>query len=186
MPQHGRTLPSRHRTLLAVTAFQAVAAVFFLVDVVVDLGEQDGRSFHTPLEGLVVLALWSGTFLGLREYLRLRQEARHMQDRLRVASGAFLDLLEDSFGRWGLTPSERDVALLTVKGLSVSEIAALRATREGTVKAQGAAIYRKAGVSGRAQLISYFVEDLMSGLVLEPQLDTAAARRDVALQHGRP
>ena len=44
------------------------------------------------------------------------------------------------------------MALLALKGLTIGEIAALRATREGTVKAQCAAIYRKAGVSGRPQL----------------------------------
>ena len=32
---------------------------------------------------------------------------------------------------------------------------------EGTVKAQTNAIYRKAGVSGRSQLLSLFIEDLM-------------------------
>jgi DNA-binding CsgD family transcriptional regulator len=91
-----------------------------------------------------------------------------MESRLRAASGAFLELLEESFARWGLTPSERDVALLAVKGLPISEIARLRRTRNSTVKAQCAAVYRKAGVNNRAQLLSLFVEELMAGIVLEP------------------
>jgi len=37
----------------------------------------------------------------------------------------------------------------------------MRNTAEGTVKAQTNAIYRKAGVSGRPQLLSLFIEDLM-------------------------
>jgi DNA-binding CsgD family transcriptional regulator len=53
------------------------------------------------------------------------------------------------------------VALFAIKGLSTQEIAVLRATSEGTVKAQTNAIYRKAGVSGRSQLLSVFIEDLM-------------------------
>ena len=60
-----------------------------------------------------------------------------------------------------LTPSERDVALFAIKGMSTAEIASLRSTSEGTVKAQTNAIYRKAGVSGRSQLLSLFIEDLM-------------------------
>ncbi|HLS58150.1 MAG TPA: helix-turn-helix transcriptional regulator, partial [Paracoccaceae bacterium] len=60
-----------------------------------------------------------------------------------------------------LTPSERDVAWFTLKGLSIAEIARMRQTSEGTVKAQSNAIYRKAGVSGRAQLLSLFIEDLI-------------------------
>ena len=83
------------------------------------------------------------------------------QERLRRASGAFLDLLEERFAEWVLTPAERDVALFAIKGMSTAEISVLRATSEGTVKAQTNAIYRKAGVSGRSQLLSLFIDDLM-------------------------
>ena len=72
-----------------------------------------------------------------------------------------MELLEDRFDEWGLTPAERDVALFTIKGLSVSDIAELRATSEGTVKAQSAGIYRKAGVNNRTQLVSLFIDDLL-------------------------
>ena len=77
-----------------------------------------------------------------------------------------MQLVEEYFEQWGLTPSEKDVALLAIKGLSISEIARVRETKDGTIKAQSNAIYRKAGVSGRSQLLSLFIEELMSdGLV---------------------
>ncbi|SIO31812.1 regulatory protein, luxR family [Vannielia litorea] len=66
-------------------------------------------------------------------------------------------------GAGRLTPAERDVALFAMKGVSTAEIAVLRNTSEGTVKARTAAIYRKAGVTGRPQLMSHFIEDLMGG-----------------------
>jgi transcriptional regulator, LuxR family len=73
------------------------------------------------------------------------------------------------------------VALFAIKGLSISEIAALRETAEGTVKAQSAAIYRKAGVNGRGALLSLFVEDMMDqraeGQVPEPPQITQALKR---------
>lgn len=72
-----------------------------------------------------------------------------------------MDLLDERFSEWGLTKAEADVALFAIKGLSTAEIAGLRQTSEGTVKAQTNAIYRKAGVSGRSQLLSLFIEDLM-------------------------
>jgi hypothetical protein len=53
------------------------------------------------------------------------------------------------------------VALFAIKGMSTAEISVLRTTSEGTVKAQTNAIYRKAGVSGRSQLLSLFIDDLM-------------------------
>lgn len=90
--------------------------------------------------------------------LRARAQA---EERLRLASGAFMDVLYERFEQWGLTPAEKDVALFSVKGLSTAEIASVRNTSEGTVKAQTNAIYRKAGVSGRPQLLSLFIEDLI-------------------------
>lgn len=84
-----------------------------------------------------------------------------MEDQLRAASGAFMELMQDRFDVWGLTAAEQDVALFSIKGMSTAEIAALRGTSEGTVKAQTNAIYRKAGVTGRPQLLSLFIEDLI-------------------------
>jgi DNA-binding CsgD family transcriptional regulator len=77
-------------------------------------------------------------------------------------AGLFMDMLQERFVEWGLTPAEKDVALFSIKGLSLQEIAKLRNTSEGTVKAQTNAIYRKAGVSGRPQLLSLFIEDLIA------------------------
>lgn len=158
---------SRHRVLVAVTVFQAVCALLFLADVLSELPDLRTNPAHPLVEFAAVAALWIGSALGAREIRRLMRQNRDLAGRMRAASGAFLELMEESFARWGLTRSERDVALLTVKGLSVAEIAALRETREGTVRAQSAAIYRKAGVESRAQLLSHFVEDLMAGVVLD-------------------
>jgi DNA-binding CsgD family transcriptional regulator len=92
---------------------------------------------------------------------RALRDRNRAEEKLRRASGAFMDLLHERFAEWGLTPSERDVALFAIKGMSTAEIAGLRATSEGTVKAQTNAIYRKAGVTGRPQLLSLFIDDLM-------------------------
>jgi DNA-binding CsgD family transcriptional regulator len=90
-----------------------------------------------------------------------------------------MTLLAERFDEWGLTPAEKDVALFAIKGMSTSEIAGLRNTSEGTVKAQTNAIYRKAGVSGRSQLLSLFIEDLMrddaGSLRLPPVMDQRSA-----------
>jgi len=80
---------------------------------------------------------------------------------LSAASGAFTEAMMAEFERWGLTPAERDVALLSLKGCEVAEIAQLRGSAAGTVRAQLARVYAKAGVSGRAQLASLFIEELL-------------------------
>ena len=113
------------------------------------------------LEISAAFGLIVGAVLGGFAMRRMVQDRNKAQERLRRASGAFLDLLEERFVEWGLTPAERDVALFAIKGMSTAEISNLRATSEGTVKAQTNAIYRKAGVSGRSQLLSLFIDDLM-------------------------
>jgi DNA-binding CsgD family transcriptional regulator len=71
-------------------------------------------------------------------------------------------VLNKRFDDWSLTEAERHVAVLSIKGFSIAEIANLRQTAQGTTKAQAAAVYRKADVSGRLQLLSLFLDDLMS------------------------
>ncbi len=107
------------------------------------------------------LGLFLGMILGLLLVLRAIRDLRRAEARLERASAAFVDLLNARFDQWALTAAERDVALFAIKGLSVQEMARLRETSEGTIKAQTAAIYRKANVTGRPQLLSLFIEDLM-------------------------
>ncbi len=175
------TIPRRHRGLAAVTAIQAAAALFFMADILADWHQFASEPAHLVVEFAAVAGLVVGSIWGFREIRRVLAQNRSMRGSLQAASGAFLDLMEESFATWGLTPSERDVALLSIKGLSISEIAALRETREGTVKAQSAAIYRKAGVSSRAQLVSLFVEDLLAGPI-SPAPESAPVD-SVAMQH---
>lgn len=142
-----------------------------VVDTVSELAEFRSDPASAILDVAILVTLFLGTALIAGELRRLRHANARMEDRLRVASGAFVDLLEDAFAGWGLTPAEREVAFLAIKGFSVEEIAGLRDARAGTVRAQCAAVYRKAGVSGRAQLLSHFIEDLLAGAALAPRGD---------------
>ena len=81
---------------------------------------------------------------------------------IRAARGDMASLISGFFDRWGLTPSEREVALLILKGFGNEAIAGLRGVAVGTVRAQSARIYAKAGVDGRAQLFSVFMEELLA------------------------
>lgn len=143
-----------------------------------------GWQWQELIELAALAGLAVGLVLGARGFVRALRGRHAAEERLRRATGAFRDLLEQSFDDWGLTPAERDVALFAIKGLSVQEIARLRTTSEGTVRAQTAAIYRKAGVSGRPQLISLFIESLMEDgpdpASAPERADEAPARRRAA------
>ncbi|TAG12029.1 MAG: LuxR family transcriptional regulator [Rhodobacterales bacterium] len=155
----------RAAPFLAIFVIQALCAFFFVSDILSSVLGIRTTPISWEVRELLEIGAAFGLVLGvvvgglmLRRALRDRNRA---EERLRRASGEFMVLLEERFQEWGLTPSERDVALFAIKGMSTAEIATLRATSEGTVKAQTNAIYRKAGVSGRPQLLSLFIDDLM-------------------------
>lgn len=126
-----------------------------------------------------VIGLILGMVVSATLMVRSLRRQRAAEESLRLASGAFMDVLEERFADWELTPAEKDVALFSIKGLSTADIAGLRSTSEGTVKAQTNAIYRKAGVSGRPQLLSLFIDELMTDPIAlpkpeMPQIDKAS------------
>jgi DNA-binding CsgD family transcriptional regulator len=98
--------------------------------------------------------------------LRDLEVARLQGQRWRAESRSLLnglgDAIDAQFSRWNFTEAEREVALLLLKGLSLKEVAAVRATSERTIRAQAAALYAKAGVTGRAALSAFFLEDLLA------------------------
>ena len=172
----------RQAFVAALFLAQALCAILFISDVFSSMFGLETAALSWQARELLEIAaafgLIVGAVLGGFAMRRMVLERNKAQERLRRASGAFLDLLEERFVEWGLTPAERDVALFAIKGLSTAEISTLRATSEGTVKAQTNAIYRKAGVSGRSQLLSLFIDDLMrdDGTVrLAAQSGTSAA-----------
>jgi DNA-binding NarL/FixJ family response regulator len=69
--------------------------------------------------------------------------------------------VQEEFDEWALSPAEKDIALFMLKGLNNVEIAEVTGKRQGTIKAQCNAVFRKSELSNRAQLASYFIEILM-------------------------
>jgi DNA-binding CsgD family transcriptional regulator len=88
------------------------------------------------------------------DLVRVREESRELLAGLGSA-------IEAQFQRWGLTAAQSEVALFLLKGFSYKEIADLRQTTEHTARNQALAIYRKAGLSSRAEMAAFFLEDLL-------------------------
>lgn len=162
---------------LLLFAVQFACAAVFLYDILANLlglrAAPISWQFYEFIEIGAALGLTLGVSATGWMLARAIRRQHRAESSLRLASGAFMVVLEERFEQWGLTPAERDVALFAVKGLSLADIAALRNTSEGTVKAQSNAIYRKAGVSGRAQLLSLFIDDLMGEALPGIPSDTA-------------
>jgi DNA-binding CsgD family transcriptional regulator len=169
---HGTNV-SRRRAGIAVALFMAIA-VLIGVDLVGD-SETGVDQGHLMIEALVMLlavagvvALWWGLRAAEARAARLdvdletaRAEAARYKEEAREALRGLGEAIDSQFERWALTPAEREVGLLMLKGLSHREVAELRATSEPTVRQQALMIYRKSGLRNRSELSAYFLEDLL-------------------------
>jgi DNA-binding CsgD family transcriptional regulator len=88
--------------------------------------------------------------------------------------------IDDRLTAWGLTPAEREVALLLLKGRSHKQIAFVTGRSERTVRQHAVAVYDKSGLAGRAEFAAFFLEDLE----LPPRSSIASpAQRHSEQQH---
>lgn len=159
-------LPFKRRllTLAVFILIQATSAVFFLDDVVVDY-RSIGMDPHTRYEAAAVGALCLGVIFGTWEMVRIISRWIKAETALDLTRKAFKEMIEERFTNWALTRSESDVALLTLKGFEIEEIATLRNTAQGTVRAQLAKVYAKSGLHTRGQFVSSFIDDLLESPV---------------------
>lgn len=166
-------MPRRVRpyALIILIVVQLLCAAFFVQDSVSDF-IADGEvilDWHQVIEYTATLSLLVAIVFELQLLMQLLRREAHLERGMSIAAGALNDIIEEHFRNWGLTPSEQDVARFLIKGCDIAEIARLRGSAEGTVKAHLNAIYRKSGCSGRAALVSMLIEDLMEApLVAAP------------------
>jgi DNA-binding CsgD family transcriptional regulator len=132
-------------------------------------------SFHVFYEVALIagavlcfVALWNGWWRARRSLVETRH-ALHMQaaerdawrDSARHALEGLGRAMDERFTAWGLTPSEREVALGLLKGRSHKVIAYESGRSERTVRQHAVAVYQKSGLGGRAELSAFFLEGLM-------------------------
>jgi DNA-binding CsgD family transcriptional regulator len=133
------------------------------------------RSPHVMYEVALILVaamtsvlLWRGWWLSRRSLA----DTRHMlaeraaeRDAWRASAEAALAglgrAIEQRFVAWELTPAERDVALLLLKGRSHKQIAFATGRSERTVRQHAVSVYQKSGLNGRAELAAFFLEDIL-------------------------
>jgi len=90
-----------------------------------------------------------------------REDAEHWRNENRQLVNGLSSAIKAKFDAWALTEAESDIGLLLLKGLSHKEVADIRQTSERTVREQARSLYRKSGLSGRADLAAFFLEDLL-------------------------
>lgn len=157
--------------LLLITA-QSLCAAFFLNDALSDYWDSGGEAitdWHLIIETVAALGLIVGVVFEVFYLFEILRRQAHLERAMSLASGALYDVLQGHYRSWALTPSERDVAGFVFKGCTIAEIATLRGSAEGTIKAHLNAIYRKSGTGNRGELLSLLIEDLMNGPLVAGQ-----------------
>lgn len=156
-------MPSRVFIFFAVF-MQVIGSVYFTGQIILNIVGISTRPLPwqvaESLEIICAFALLFGLVMGIWLYRNADEQRKSMETALRRAGSAFQEVLDERFQEWKLSEAERDVALFLIKGASTAEIANMRNTSEGTIKAQNASIYKKAGVTGKTQLLSLFFEDM--------------------------
>ncbi|MCC5982768.1 MAG: helix-turn-helix transcriptional regulator [Rhodobacteraceae bacterium] len=159
--------------LVCALVVQFMGAGFFIAKILSDVFLF--RIPFIPWEMVEVLELMAsvGLLFGVASSVTLIlmsvRRIDRLSDQITALGGQFQEYIDRQFLEWNLTPTERNVALLAIKGFSNAEIARLRGTTESTVKSQLTSIFRKTGLSSRQQLTTYFIEDLVSTLDQGPQ-----------------
>ncbi|KAF0116679.1 MAG: hypothetical protein FD128_538 [Hyphomonadaceae bacterium] len=120
-------------------------------------------------------AAWFGVLLLLIGAMRLRanlaianiniSEHKATTEIWRARAKTYIDGLSKAINTqlddWKLSASEKEIAFMLLKGLSLREIAQIRGTNEKTARAQATSIYQKSNLNGRADLAAFFLEDLL-------------------------
>lgn len=96
------------------------------------------------------------------ELLETKKFYQDWKLKTRTSAQEIRQLIDEQFSLWHLSHSEKDVALLLIKGFSMKEIAGFRNTHEKTVRQQATSVYKKSSLSGRQELAAFFLEDILS------------------------
>lgn len=163
-----------HRERWVIVAILLGTALFVGADLITD-SREGVRWWHLAAEASVALAALGGVVFLLRGSFALKRsleaevlksgalaaEAEQWRSQAKAHVAGLAQEIERQLSSWKLTASEKEVAFLLLKGLSLKEIAEIRKTSEKTTRAQSTAIYEKSGLAGRSELSAFFLEDLL-------------------------
>ena len=138
------------------------ASAFFLYDIIIDVVKGDESPLHLIIEGFVFLTTSVFFTYEVFRVTQLSKDLRKEQDKVARLSGELSQVIQNDFETWKLSESEKEVAILLIKGLSMNEIGELRGVKEKTVRQQATSIYTKSKCPNRHELAAKFIEDLLN------------------------
>ncbi|MDG1122680.1 MAG: LuxR C-terminal-related transcriptional regulator [Glaciecola sp.] len=158
-----------------ITAILIIIMILNGIDVFVDIGLQV-PFWHIVQEATLVLLSGLGAVLLIMHIRNKSQKLKNLVKDLSTANQQITSLtskmaqerthysgvIKTQFEEWSLTNTEQQVALLILKGCSLKEIAAVRDTKEATVRQQASSVYSKSNLEGRHEFSAWFLEDFLN------------------------
>jgi DNA-binding CsgD family transcriptional regulator len=172
----GRDILLTRRERIVASVLLVAVGAFTALDVYEDWHEGATLTHIIPEFLIIVvtvcLALYFSKALVSRRELRLQSlsqelisiqtELNEWREKTDVLRSGITEAITEQLEQWHLTKAEQEVSFLLIKGMSIREIALIRETTERTSRHHASEIYRKSGLSGRAQLAAFFLEDLLT------------------------
>ncbi|NOQ76660.1 MAG: LuxR family transcriptional regulator [Methylococcaceae bacterium] len=160
---------------LAIIGILLIVIASNAFDLFIDITTGES-TWHIIEESIVIslaLALIAYLIINLKQHSINLQQLRHelkttehsleeSNARIHIARKEYSHVIHQQFDDWQLSQSQQQIALLLLKGLSFNEIAAIRETKEKTVRQQASEIYKKANVAGRHAFSAWFFEDFLN------------------------
>jgi DNA-binding CsgD family transcriptional regulator len=167
-------LPFRPSELLFIFLLFIIAMIN-IVDFWADLSEGNDI-YHLVIEAFMVVGAFTGISFLIRVIIIRQKELDKLhtqlessnrslassEARIKALGKEYSAIIQSQLTQWQLTPSEKEVAILMLKGLSFEEIASIRDTKEKTVRQQASNIYKKSDLNGRHEFAAWFFEDFLS------------------------
>lgn len=139
-----------------------IASLFFIYDITIDLYHGTDSHTHIFVECAVFVGISIALYMEIRRVIHLLNTVAFEQGKVARLSGELFNVIKKDFDKWELTITEKEIALLIIRGLSMQEIGKLRGVKEKTIRQQATQIYAKSGYANRQELASHFIEDLIS------------------------
>jgi|GEM_PF-1241321 len=157
-------------------SFYAISLLVWIIEEIYTLSNPPDifdrfRTIIATIESFIAIS----SFLVIRIlYKELKQESKEKEQAealisqlkrtnkiLKNTENDFWKELGSQFTEWSLTDSEKEIAILLLRGFSHQQIAGVRGKSLRTIENQSASIYQKSGMRGKLEFISFFLTPLL-------------------------
>ncbi len=169
-----RTLFRQDKAFILSSLFLLFVGSLSILDVFMDNNHQLSPMHLTGEFILIGLSFFGSAFFiyqalhHKRKSYRLNKEVSQLKiknsdylEQVKSFKRGLSEAIDEQFSKWEFTPSEKEVGIMIIKGLSYAEIAHARNSSERTARNQGSSLLHKAQLRNKSELMAFFLEDLL-------------------------